>query len=363
MAGCLLALLISLVAFPARAQPSISAVSGSVADGHLIALTGTQFGTAGPDVILFDDFENGTDGDRLNTNQNGGSTANVGEWYREYGPCAYSNEAASSGSLALYTDNTVAGYNFAEVLLPQVKDFYASWWQFVPVDSDYPGYTNNWKTVWVQGTGSSGGNHTGTDDILLGHWLETTNGKWRIHSNDGPPLLAINFTGHQAVKGEWQYFSFYVKGALDETGIMEVWQTGTGPLTRVLYKEEPTLEQADSTRDRAKWNGWCSIDGSRALFDDIYVATGPHCRARIEFCDQPVYTDCTRLSLVTTTSWSSSSLTGVFRAGEFGAGEEVHFFVTDSSGSTSSGYGPVTVEASGPAGPPGAPGMPAVADR
>src|SRR5262245_12647822 len=61
----------------ARAAPAPSAVDGALSNGSAITVSGSGFGSVGPEVVIFDDFESGTDGAELAT---GPGSATVGAW-------------------------------------------------------------------------------------------------------------------------------------------------------------------------------------------------------------------------------------------------------------------------------------------
>jgi hypothetical protein len=74
-------ILFSLIPSIALATPSITSVSGAVADGNTITVTGSGFGKNGPKIILFDDFGRGSAGEVFSSN------ATVGTWTTMKGLC------------------------------------------------------------------------------------------------------------------------------------------------------------------------------------------------------------------------------------------------------------------------------------
>lgn len=44
------------------AAPSISGIYGTISNGSQITISGSGFGNDGPNIIIFDDFEKGTNG-------------------------------------------------------------------------------------------------------------------------------------------------------------------------------------------------------------------------------------------------------------------------------------------------------------
>ncbi|MBF0384973.1 MAG: hypothetical protein HQL27_03785, partial [Candidatus Omnitrophica bacterium] len=72
-----LVLFVTGIQTPAQAEPAITGVSGTLEQGSAITISGSGFGVAGPNIIVFDDFEKGTLGQPIMT---GAGSAQVGEW-------------------------------------------------------------------------------------------------------------------------------------------------------------------------------------------------------------------------------------------------------------------------------------------
>ena len=93
--------------------------------------------------------------------------------------------------------------------------------------------------------------------------------------------------------------------------------------------------------DRINVPGWVYVNaGVEPVYDDVYVATGPNARARVEIgtgCADGVYSSCTNLSLATINSWSDRSISASVRAGSLAAGPG-HLFVIDADGNASAGF-------------------------
>ena len=61
------------------AVPSISSINGTVSNGQPVTISGSAFGSTGPIIAIFDDFEKGTNNNELSTLAN---SAAVNQWYR-----------------------------------------------------------------------------------------------------------------------------------------------------------------------------------------------------------------------------------------------------------------------------------------
>ena len=60
-----------------HADPDISSVSGECSDGNRITINGVDFGSNGPNIAVFDDFEDGVNGQDIRI---GAGSAAVGGW-------------------------------------------------------------------------------------------------------------------------------------------------------------------------------------------------------------------------------------------------------------------------------------------
>jgi len=100
------AIFILLFSAAIATSATISSVSGPIFNGQSITVSGSDFGTNGPSVLLFDDFENGTDGNNIST----GVSPNIGTWdnIQTASNTEYSSSDKISGNLAARFDS----YNY-----------------------------------------------------------------------------------------------------------------------------------------------------------------------------------------------------------------------------------------------------------
>ncbi len=144
------------IAFPlfAGAAPSIHSVQRSVFDGNSITITVAGFGNNGPNIVIFDDFEGGTNGGDIKT---GTGSATVGQWDKlGKGTIKYTNSVSHSGSLAFQatsgTPDHPSGNICARASFPMTNEFFGCWWVYLPPEDEWPGAGEkgiNWKQVWV----------------------------------------------------------------------------------------------------------------------------------------------------------------------------------------------------------------------
>lgn len=319
---------------------TISGVSGTISNGQSITISGSSFGSNGPTVILFDDFEGGTAGNELST-----SLAPLGTWSRVQGNTStggdwtsYSNVSAVSGSLAARFDaDAYDGIGYHPALIKEgltpFDSFYISWWMYLPVGDTFSGCPGacNWKTVWVCASDSC------TDADVTPAAVGSSS--WVIFGNDYPTTNWFDFSFSN---GTWYRFGWWQRGRTTTSGENKIWITqssGTAIPSGFMQTGIATLNSGDTgKRQFISVNGYIrSTSNSHNMFDDVYIATGEYAQARVEIGNASTYDNCSRLAMVTPTSWSASSITGVVRSGNIPNGN-AWLYVTDSSGNRSSGY-------------------------
>jgi hypothetical protein len=320
------------------ASPSISGVSGTVANGQSITITGTGFGATGPTIVLFDDFEKGTNGSAIATTS---GSAQVGNWTQSdgQGMPIYSNVAKNSGSLSLLADRDGSeSGQIVRVIFTGSKKIYQSWWVHITSGSSWPRV--NWKMSWmgcdvdqwnvndytgavIFDTGTAMFSF-GTDDTARPtRYGYVTGGEWTVATD--------------LVPGGWVRHEMYAEGS-ESSGIAQYWETGPSG-RRTILNDSGLYTQEDGY----SWN-WLNIPGyggqtetySHLHYDDVYLATGDGARARIEICNSPNLSNATNCAVSTVSSWADTSITATVRGGSFGATDTAYLFVVDATGAVSS---------------------------
>ncbi len=327
---------------PPGDAPQIDCVSGAVASGSTITIVGSGFGAAGPEVVLFDDFEGGTVGEPIQT---GAGSAALGEWMSlNTGIPRYGDTHVVSGAQSFEADFTVDSNQQAFADLPDgTTEIFYSWWQFVPEGHNYPGEGNvdllNWKVIWLLGQDQYAGG-TGDDDILL------------AFLGDGAGPTAV-FGGNCSVytegsiwpdihtrKGEWKRLWVWDRGRTDASGGVKIWELrdDEGVLQHADEANVPTLP-TDCGGDPRQWetvafNGYGRLTPgpANAYLDDFYVAVGPQAQARVEIGNAETYAGSTKVTITTPEAWSDGSITTTVRAGMFAPGEAAWIHVFDGDG-------------------------------
>jgi hypothetical protein len=335
------------------AAPSISSVSGTVSNGQAITITGSSFG-AGPSVLVFDDFEGGTNGSQIAT---GSGSAKVGQWNSLQGSPAvpvYSNSQKVSGNLAAHM--TSAGANFYNRLvaaIPKQNKVFMSWWMWVdawPIN-DSSG-NPNWKVIWLMNSGT-------TDyDLTIPTYLSAGGGLYGSNYLTSSCGGYAEWTVPAMSLGSWKR-TWVLADATSDGKYIQSWElTGSG-----VQQDATSSNSASScwfngaeSFSQVYINGYMGIvNTSNAYFDDIYIAYGDNAMARVEIGNASTYNACTNLTIATPTSWGASSITATVRQGSFGSSGSAYLYVVDASGASNANGYPITFGggSTGPAIPTG----------
>lgn len=345
-------LLLLLLIFPAIGvcAPSVSGVSGTVSNGQTITISGTGFGATGPNVVLFDSFENGGTGSNISTSTN---SADIGNW-NESGSTShtYSADYALSGSKTMKIDwaaryGSGPKFRYSNV---QNSDLLISWWQYMPTNKDVPGTNNtdgpNWKWFWIGD--ETDGWPWGSDYVTTCLHATCYNTLGVIAADDTAAPARDDGTWYTPSfkKGTWMRFTVAMKNATSGGYIWNQEVSSAGHRVPFNLTNQVTAHSTDP------WNvftlpGYGRQDSNAAAYyDDVYVATGNGARARVEIGNASTYADSTNLALITPTSWSNTSVQATVRSGSFSNGG-AYLYVIDSSGVPNAlGY-PITVGGGG----------------
>ncbi len=339
---------------------AVQAVLGQVANGQTLVVCGDQFGDQGPDLVLFDDFEQGLVGERV-----ADSTPLIGAWLG--GNALYVDDMARSGDQAfLAADADVNDGHGLQLIfgvsdpngrfgLREFDEFFMAW--SIRDLGDFPGNDSSptqfssdssAKDIWVM-FGDRGDNYdwscsqgecNGNDVVLATH---SGRGSFKIDGNTTRSSWWLpDFWEFQ----QWNTMHVYLKIDPDRpyeasTGIFEHVSMGLGYL-RDEYDGQ-ILQDLDGlipVWDRAKLAAWYRTAGDvRRIFDDVYLAIGPGAAARIEIGNAPDIQDVTKLAVSTVTSWSNGRIEFTVRLGDLDPNvDDLYLFVVRADHERSSGY-------------------------
>ncbi len=348
----------------AWATPSVSGVSGALSDGNSVTITGSSFG-ASPNVLLFDDFESGTVGQKIKT---GAGSAKYGQWVDSKNKTYYGNSAKISGSQS-FTSNMAGPTHEHQIIakLPYgTNEFFSSYWIYLPESNRWPGEDDpnriNWKQTWVLGDGEPDGigpstydNSTVDDDVIIPSFmgdvdnLNSSAVTGNSYSQD--PKISTKWLSLLMHKGQWLRIWVYMKGSSGndiKDGETSIWsmQGGASVKENLLGRNIYNLHTGGAW-DTYNVNAYGRLtENCTPSFDDVYIATGPNAQARVEVGNASTYTASTKLTILTPISWGSSSISAQVNKGNFTTGP-AYLYVFDSTGAVNAiGY-PVTFGTSG----------------
>ncbi len=334
----------------ASAAPSVNGFSGSIIDGAPITIYGSGFGANGPNIVLFDNFESGTQGSNIKT---GAGSATIGKWDFVGGGTGksipvYDSSFSVSGTKAMKSDYTKDYGSSAQVFNLNSNDIFLSYWVYLPTTSTFPctntGTLCNWKISWLYGT------DTTQDDQVIPVGLPSDNpsapfSSWAISCNDCYSSHT-NWFSWNMYKGRWYRIWAWIRATGDSTGRKEVWVMGKDDDLKVTQKVNWTGRIFDtmgtnflkfSMSAYARQCVGCTESAPR--YDDVYLATGTNSRARIEIGNASTYNACTNLAIATVTSWSNTQITATLRQGALGTLKNAYVYVFDSNGNVNlNGY-------------------------
>lgn len=350
------------------ATPSISSVSGTVSDGQAITVSGSSFGSTGPTVVIFDNFEGGSVGSLIKT---GAGSATVGTWSSIHATCqpTYGNSYFYSGSQSFtannacstdgsppYGDDSVS----TQVTGLSFTDAYYSYWVYLPVGTQFPclddGTSCNWKILWIYNTAPNVsyccdlwlpvGNPTNQPSTINAWNIQGNNwsgsGTW-TGGQPGNPTWFANWTMNH---GKWYRIDGFVHATADSSSYLEMYFLGKDEsIPRTLAESfSGQLLVSSSSFDTLSFNAFqrpcvnrntaapCS-QTSMQMLDDFYFATGSTARARVEIGNANTYNGSNNITLCTVNSWSATSIGCTIRKGSFNTGlQNNYLYVVDGSG-------------------------------
>lgn len=331
------------------AAPSITAVSGTVSNGQAITITGASFGSTGPNILLFDDFELGSNGTNMSDRVR---NAQVGTWrdvsanITPYYP-TYSNLQAHSGSLALRQNwgsgsGQQEGARWASPTSTSVfTKIYFSFWTYLPAGQNVPGaggpYGPNWKVWWLSTNDYFQNDYA--SEIVTNPPSETS-----IAYVDGTTNRAYyGYASFRFTKGIWLRWEGYLTASAS-AGSVYLWHTDSGQARNLFGSSTGrTIDNGTTGWQYIHFPGFGRYDNnSNTYYDDIYIATGEGALARVEIGNQPTYSTCTNLAVCTVNSWNSTSINATVRNGSFSSGT-AYLYVIDSTGVANINGYPITI--------------------
>ena len=341
-------------AAPAWAQPSVTNVTGTIADNQSVTITGSAFGTkATAAPLVFENFNDGVLDPKLPTRA--GSVVFNDDNLRH----PFSTKNARS-------DYKASGYYFGYDASTAPRWFVQYWFKLAP----------NWH--W--GSSTFGGPDDGLANVKIFRMFPAgernySNVGYSVHGFTGGDVLRFVENGVQSYLGvnfrEWfspgvwhnvqvEYGENSAPGATN--GTMRLWVDG------VLRDSTTTLDTnhaADGPSVNKRpfiiglYDSWGPSDANVAnmfaYYGDIYVDNS---WARVELGDAPTYAGCRHRETMVPSAWSAGSITARVQQGSFAKGQTAYIYVVDASGRVNATGLRVVVGGVGTAPPPAPPAAP-----
>lgn len=321
-----------LISFIINAQPQIIDISGAFFNGETITIKGLDFGSQGPNIIVFDDFEKGENNKTILL---GEGSAAYGNWTASGNPetTYYTSSTSVSGNLS-FQANAEIYYSWIRASLPiHTTDVFVAWWLYLPSEDNYPGYNSdriNWKQMWIQGESTT------DDDLVVPTALGSEPNQlqnWLICGNEQDPGYINYVTGTMDFrKGEWKRVWIWLDGDSEHGNIEFYAMSELSGMRSVKEYGIPTLK-SDGYFERVHVNGYASsAPNCHPTFDDVYIACGTSARARVEIGNKPIYDSCTNLTFAIPQNWTDILISAEFCEGSFNQGETAYVYVFDANG-------------------------------
>ena len=326
-----------LVPVASIAAPSISAVSGTIASGNSVTISGNGFGSKSqPAPLLWDDFEDRPIGSLI---QN--TAAAVGQWDTGSGSdnVFYTDARTYAGTRAARHPFSSGKYNSSLSKNGNFPRLYIDFWMNVDYndvrsrnfkpwrlwgDSDRLDIHYGWDCVnglmdmFQTGTGWSNTYYGGA------HYQDNTWSHYQIVFGQSTPLTP---------DGTLKHLVNSVPYARSSTAQTTRGNTAQISQIRIGHYWD-TASQADI--------GCAANSGATVYTDNVYIDTS---WSRVEIGNAPTYASSTIREIQIPSSWADGSISIKVNTGRYAPGQAVYLYVIDASDVPSAGY-PITVDAS-----------------
>ncbi|BBO72990.1 hypothetical protein DSCW_04070 [Desulfosarcina widdelii] len=335
----------------ALSSPSISSVEGTVKDGSRIFITGNDFGANGPNIFLFDDFSGGENGEVFPD-----KSAIIGTWDLKRGK-VWTDNLLSKNQGSRHTGLDGGMQN--RILFGSVQEeIFISSIAYVPDGYRFPGAATenaldsnpNIKHAWLFYTAD--GYSVDNDPDM---WMPgvDTGGNWQtLMSNDTRSPRQGWRSGSAEQQWAWNEpvrWSFWFKGNGTTASGSREYHGAVSSSGHTFYENHNVawFDTSDHAYgfDRMTIPGYLSRDSYPTynyVIDDVYVAVGPNAAARVEIGNNAKYTNCTKLAIMTPTSWSDNKIEAVVREGMIDTNDTLYLYVIDNNNVCSDGY-PISI--------------------
>jgi hypothetical protein len=348
------------------AVPAPTGASGTIAAGQTLTISGANFGTTGPTVVLMEDFERDTAGQKVKL-----SGAPVGAWT---GYNSSNNFLASpnahTGSVGFHAyDYAGQGANILNLALGgQYSEAFISFWVSIPSGKSFPGMwgpggsapppvagqfsaDSSWKYAWLLQTSGSASISSQFDLRVLDY--SGSNQFMPAESNVGYDMVIQGVDSNDVGTSWWTWngwnrISEWVRGnstvpagaisgffqVVNAANSMKTWTMGnpvTYPTSAMFQMGVPNYFTQINVPGWIRENSGPNADPT---YDDIYIAVGPGSVARAELTDAPTYAASKHATILRSISWSATKLTAAVPAAGLDFTGAAYLYVTDMTGAT-----------------------------
>jgi len=342
-------------------DPYIGEHSGDIIHNNSVTLTGANFGP-GATVITWDMFDVDDVGTPVQ-NTTPRLPDGVSPWTGVLAEGAFNDpfisdaRSISGTSSARCTFNNGSESNWQSRVskyFDTTESIYFSYWRYCEGGEDGSGRwgigSKNHKTIYLFGTTSDRPQITVGATMNGGPFGLTNNqsdsNRFSLPFTSGSYLVDNATVNWDNTIEQWNRWEVYTK-VNDPVGTSnDEFQAYFDNIKLYDGTNEWMRSQHSGIYDQISFgymdNDYANYSKLHVDIDNFYIATT---RARIEMGDQPTFEACTVRLIQPHTNWveDPSSATVIINTGTFIGGTEVYFFVVDENGTTSSGYGPVTI--------------------
>lgn len=332
---------LTLSAGCAYAAPSISTVNGTISEQSTITVSGSGFG-AGPNVILYDDFNGGSVGNPIPLG------ANVGSWTDVNGQTPIYAKTARSGTSSMRSYYGGKAAQLKKVFPSPATEVFLSYWVRIPDNTPFPGKDggvkkfssdSSWKMSWLIDSSYDG---SSSDVCLPTH---TGRGAFSLSGNDFS-LAKLASGSNWWSWNSWMRVTVWLRANTSNTtgSGQYLWQVVSSEKGLQATKASAPVFDADGPSQKAyrylNIPGWIRSDNaSQPVYDDIYLSTGANAQARVEIGDAPTYAGSKHLALLIPDGWSSNSINARLPSASLPKSGAAYLYVTDKDGNVNAqGY-------------------------
>ena len=355
------------------AAPVPTGASGTLAGGQTLTVSGSSFGTQGPHIVLMEDFERDTAGQKV---QLGG--APVGAWTGYNSSNTFlASPNAHTGKVGFHAfDYPHQGANILNLALSgQYQEAFISYWVAIPAGKSFPGglgpnssptppgpgewpTDSAWKFAWlVQGAGAN--STASMFDLRTMDYggpgmfqPAESNSGYAMYIEPGNYLMNANDIGSSWwTWNGWNRLTTWMRGnstvpsgapggmqqTLNNQSGLSTWSFGnpvTYPTSAMFQKGVPNYFTQINVPGWIRENSGPNADPT---YDDIYIAVGPGAAARVELTDSATYAGSKHATILRAINWSNTQVTAQIPSAGLDFSGTAYLYVTDSNGDTNAG--------------------------